>query len=664
MSDYTPTHAPHRRSASLAAGLALGVALAIPAAHAATESTPPAAATAPDAANVLEREGLRVEFDAAPVGGKSGDTMLEGSLAEITIRITDSGSGEPVQGLYPAVWMDVSTALNDKQQASDLPSDCKSRVGTYLSGIVGVRPMIDLNSYFVMVMNQDPTITVIDPIVGITGITKLYAQVNLEKPGADWAKSADEKRMFVSMPLANQVAIVDLDRFKVTRNVTAGDNPTRLAIQPDQQYLWVGNNGAEGSKGGVTVLKMDDLSVAAFIETAPGHHEIAFSEDSRHAFVSNRVSGSVSVIDIASLSKLRDLKAGPLPISLAYSSLSDMLYVVDGQAGEVSVFDSSGENRVGTVKLAPGLGPMRFSQDGRWGIVVNPSADTAHVIDASTNRVAHDLKVGSKPFHVAFSRAFAYVRSLGTERVAMFEVALFDRPEPPPMITWAAGAKAPGIVADISLADAVVEAPGEAAVLVTSPGDGTVYYYMEGMNAPQGNFRNSGHRPRAVTVADRTLHENEPGVYSARVRLPAAGKYDVAFLLDSPRLLHCFATEAAIDPSIAHSTLPLKVEYLVEDRRVAANATVPLRFRLTDAATELPRADLDDVGVLFYRAPGTGRTEVPASEVGDGVYEAALPIQKAGAYYVYVGTRSGGIAYADLPFLTLRAVAPPLQAGQ
>lgn len=73
-----------------------------------------------------------------------------------------------MQGLYPAAWIDLSKTWKG-HQLKDLT--CKDRVEIYLKGIVGMRPMIDLNSYFILVLNQDPTISVIDPIVGITGRT-------------------------------------------------------------------------------------------------------------------------------------------------------------------------------------------------------------------------------------------------------------------------------------------------------------------------------------------------------------------------------------------------------------------------------------------------------------------------------------------------------------
>ncbi len=68
--------------------------------------------------------------------------------------------------------------------------------------------------------------------------------------------------------------------------------------------------------------------------------------------------------------------------------------------------------------------------------------------------------------------------------------------------------------------------------------------------------------------------------------------------------------------------------------------------------------------MLFYRAPGLDRTVVSAKEVEDGLYEATLPIQKAGAYYVYVGSESMNSPYGEMPYLTLRAVNKPAAKGQ
>jgi hypothetical protein len=177
------------------------------------------------------------------------------------------------------------------------------------------------------------------------------------------------------------------------------------------------------------------------------------------------------------------------------------------------------------------------------------------------------------------------------------------------------------------------------------------------MNAPMGNFRNYGHLPRAVQVVDRTLKERQPGVYSAKVRIPMAGDYDVAFLLDSPVMLECFSVSAKANPALAKKrAAPLAVEYLVKERRIKAGEKVPLRFRLTDPATGQPLGDLQDVTVLYYPSSGGHRNETPARHVGDGIYEADLELRLPQAYYVYVASRSKKMPYGKLPYISLIGV--------
>ena len=658
-----------RTSAALLLGL-LG--LCLQPGLAATDTSPAAAKALSAAASGpakdalpprrIEREGLVIDFVARPAGSSiTGPVeLMEAEQAEVYFKVTDAASGEPVSGLYPVVYMDIGDAWDmlhgNKDSAKGAATSCNDRVQIYLQGIVGMRPMIDLNSYFVLVMNQDPTIAVIDPILGITGRTNLYAQMILKRRGADWAKTEDEKRMFVSMPVADMVAVLDLERFTVANNLRAGDNPQRVVLQHDQKYLWIGNDSRKADESGVTVIDAEALRTLKSIPTGPGHHEIALSADDRYAFVSNRDGGSVTVIDVQTLEKVKDIETGPRPIGLAYSSASESLYVADGESGEIAVVDGRALEVTDRIRVGAGLGPLRFSQDGRWGVAVNPARDEVYVIDTSNNRVLHTVAMDGSPFQVVFSQRFAYVRGLETEKVRMINLTELAKGNAPLVTTFSAGEEPPAKARDLIVADTMMPAPGEAAMLLASPGDLTVYYYMEGMNAATGNFRNYGHAPRAVSVVDRTLREREPGVYSAKVKIPVAGKYDVALLLESPRMLHCFEVTAKPNPLMERQFDPLAVEFLLEDRHVKVGERAPFRFRLTDPATEKPRGDLKDVNVLYYAASGRGRTVAPAKPVGDGIYEVELSIKLAEAYYVWVGSESAEAPFQKLPYFSVRGV--------
>jgi YVTN family beta-propeller protein len=576
------------------------------------------------------RKGMAVDFSVEPlVPERTGGQVMEGDFATISFRISSAEDHEPLQGVYPGVWVDlVQTAEGEKKGVS---LDCKNRVGNYLQGLVGMRPMIDLNSYFVMVLNQDPSISVIDPVVGITGITSLYTSIPLERPGADWAKTTDEKWLYVTMPRAGKVAAINLDTFKVEKNLPAGEMPMRAAIQPDEEYLWIGNDVQGGVKSGVTVIDIDTGEIVKSIDTGAGHHEISFSSDSRRAFVTNRESGAVTVIDTGKLEVIGQVDTGSVPISVAYSPLSDAAYAADGLSGIITVIDPESGLSFEKIQAKPGLGPMRFSNDGRWGFVVNPNENLVFIIDASTNRLAHTVKVDNKPFQVALTETFAYIRSLDSERIAMINLQELNRGGDVIVNNFAAGVYPPGQVNDIRIADAMIPAAQDAAVLVASPADATVYYYMEGMNAPMGAFRNYGHKPRAVQIANRALKELEPGVYSTTVKVPMAGTFEIAFLNEAPQFLHCFTMEAAVNPKLERASDPVAVEYLNEREALVAGDEMKLRFRLYQPGSGKTFVDAGGVAVKYFRAPRFDLTEMVATHVGEGIYEATMPFRSAGS---------------------------------
>lgn len=620
------------------------------------------AATRPlaeDSGQRLVKDGLVIEFSLAKAGGEPGAALVEGDYAQATFRMTDAATGRPVAGLRPAAWLDMAGVVGGRAGSS---RECKDKVALYLQGNVGIRPMVDLNSYYLLVLNKDASISVIDPVVNMVGNTSLFASILLKRPGADWVKSADEKQLWVSMPKAGELSAVDAERFRVDRTVKAGTAPVRLVLQGDGRYLWVGNDAGEVAESGVTVIDTAKQEAVAFVATGRGHHEIALSGADRHAFVTNRGDGTVSVVDVATLRKVKDLRTGPLPISIQRSPLSGAIYVADGKAGTLAVIDPERLEVTRRLELAPGLGPMRFTQDGRFAFVVNPSARAVFVVDATENRLVHRIEVGGEPFQVAFTRGFAYVRLLDSQHVKMVNLLSVGKGKKPMVQSFEAGQGAPRAAGELSIADSIAQASGDAAVFVVNPADGTTSFYMEGMNAPMGSFGGYGHSVRAVAVVDRSLKELEPGVYGAKLRMPAAGRYDVAFLLDSPRVLHCFAAEAGNNPALKKPNA-LAVRFLPVEPAPVAGGTARLAVKLTDPGSGAPRTGLRDLAVLYHLTGGP-RWRALAVEKGEGVYEASLPLGEAGAYQAFLAVPSLGLAPHQLPTHGILVRAAPLPLTQ
>jgi YVTN family beta-propeller protein len=613
-----------------------------------------AQAAAEDTDTRIVRQDMVIEFSVGPVLGTVEEErdLYELDSANVAFKITDRASGEPVFGLIPGAWIDL-VETETGQETGQLA--CRDRIGLYLRGTTGMQPLIDINSYFILAMNEDATISVIDPNVIVGGVPNMYHSVIiLPRPGGDWVQSLEQDRVFVTMPRADRLGVIDTKEFKLIEQVKTGVEPLRVALQNDERYLWVGYN-AKREDGGVTVIDTATLDVAADIKTGRGHHEIAVSDDDRSVLVTNRDSGTVSVIDIGTLKKTKDIAVGKAPISIVYSGLSNAFYVADGASGTVTVIDGARPEVTARIKAKEGLGPMEISQDGRWVMVTNASKNLVHIIDASANAVAHDVAIDGKPFQVSMTRAFAYVRPLESERMSMINLAELAKGGKPIVVQVPIGDRPPSKATSLSIADMVVEAAGEAGVVAVDPAGGTLNYYMEGMNAPMGSFRAKAHKPRAVLVTDRALLERRPGVYLARIQVPKPGTYEAAFVLDSPPVLHCFRFTALPNPLLQKELKPLAIEYLTEEREVPAGKPVTMRFRLTRPVDDSPATGLSDVRVLYYRAPGQGRRNVVAREIGDGVYEADINITLRGTYYVYVSSQSAKAPVGALNYITLRA---------
>jgi hypothetical protein len=80
-----------------------------------------------------------------------------------------------------------------------------------------------------------------------------------------------------------------------------------------------------------------------------------------------------------------------------------------------------------------------------------------------------------------------------------------------------------------------------------------------------------------------------------------------------------------------------------------------LRFRLMDPGTSKVFSDVEDVRVKYFRAPRFDLTELSATHVGGGIYQAQLNLDNAGAYYVYVAAPALNARFDDLDFITLMA---------
>ncbi len=586
-------------------------------------------------------QGVSIEFRVTPLGRKvkNDSGLMAGEDATASFTITGTNGSVPLSNLRPAVWID--------QRPGKDPSDmaqCRDKIQAFLQSSLSKRPTLDLNSYFVLTLNEEPNISVIDPLSGFGG-SKLYNLIALPGPGEDWVLNTDQNRLYVSIPSVNQVAVIDTATWKTLGNIDAGINPSRVALQHDAKYLWI------GTTSGVTVIDTATLKVASQLPTGAGRHEIAFTDDDRFAFVTNKQDGTLTIIDTRKLARVKDLKVGSQPISIAVSSLSKALYVANEEDGSIAVIDPARLEILTRLKTSPGLQVLRLQPDGRYGFALNTASNSVFVFDLPSNKLMHKITVGPGSDQISFTKQFAYVRASGSEFVTMIKLA--DLGKEAALSRFPAGQKAPKEAGVRTLAEAIVPAPEEGAVIVANPADKMIYFYSEGMAAPMGSFQNYRRIPKALLVLDNGLRETKPGLYSTTIRLDTPGYYDAVFLLDSPRAIHCFSFAVDENPALPKSiSAALKVQQLTTDSPVVGQSYT-LRFKLIDGSTGEGKPNLNDLNVLVYLAPGIWQQRMAANPVGNGVYEMSFVPPQPGVYYVHFRIPSMDVPFSQITPLVL-----------
>ena len=636
-----------RKTPAIAARSDIDSAAAAPAADGGWKQTANVSGVKIDFRGVPSLKDVIIQRGPVPVSLNeiAASEMVQGQPAVFQFKLTDA-AGAPMAGLRLAAWMD---------HASGKPADkstCHSKIQSFLQMQLSARPEVDLNTYYVLALTQESSVLVVDPRIGF-GSSKLYAAVDLAAPGTDWVLTRDTDRLFISMPSLNQVAVVDTVAFRVQANIDAGEKPSRLSIQPDGKYLWIGSDAMEKpATSGITVIDAATLRVVARIPTGKGHHEIAFDENQK-VYVTNQGDGTVSIISAQNLSKLQDVPAGKDPVALAYSARGKSMYVVSRSDGRITVISAENQKVTGGLAAKPGLTALKITPDGRWGFVANGTESNVLLFDVSSNQFVQKYEVGRYPDQLALTDSYVYVRSRESEHVTLIPLA--DVGSTSQTAEFPAGEVAPEGLAE-GLASPVAPSLDGASAFIANPADRRIYYYQEGMAAPMGSIEGYGKTPKATMVLDRSIHETAPGIYSVALRLPKPGVYDVPLFVDSPSLSHCFDYTVQVNPLLKKEKLdPIYLRAVKNNLQVRPGEPAQLQFTLIDPETMKPRDGIKDVEVTVLLAEGLRQMRFSADPVGNGLYQFTFTPPKDGVYYAMVQIPSLKVKANLLPYLMIRA---------
>lgn len=578
-------------------------------------------------------QGIQAEFaveEAAQPGGAQA----------FSFRLSDTAGGNPMRGLRPAAWL--------SQRAPDAPApNCTQKVASYLSGDVLRRADVDLNNFFVLTLNDDATVSVVDPLFGFGG-SKLLNLLQLESRGADWALA--QAMLVVSMPDAGKVALIDTRQWRIVDTVRTGGHPRRVIAAGNR--VWIA--GDEGVSAIDTAALPQTTRTLTTLPLGGPVADLAASADGAWLFAAS--GRRIAIIDARAGRLSRQIDIEGTPLLLAYSPAAQAVYAVDAAQGKLFAIDARDGKLTATVELRAGASQIRFTPDGRYALMPNPTANVVQVLDAASNRIVHTVAIADGPDRISFSDRLAYVRRRDSEIVLMISLdQLGNAGGALGLADFPGGQHAFG--APGSLADNLAGAPEGGSMLVANAADRMVYLYSEGMAAPAGGFSTYGQTPRAVLVVDHGLREAAPGVYATTMPVRQPGLYDVVMFNDAPRLIACFATTIAGDAaSTAEATRrQVRVSAVDAPRQLVAGRSARLRFALGGAdGRALPAAS--DVRALAFAAPGVWQRRTAATPMPGNVYEIEFIPPRTGVYYVWIESESLGLPRNNTQFKIFQAV--------
>ncbi len=599
----------------------------------------------------FEQEGIAVDFSITAIEDERGKSngLVAGANAVATFRLTDARTGQPVTGLHPNAWISAQASGRVPNAA-----ECKDKVTTFMGGLLSARPDIDLNSYLILTINHDDTISIINPQLSFN-LTKLESLIVLPGAGADWVLSPSNDFLYLTLPEKSSVAVINTITRKIVENISLkGMKPRRIALEPDSNHAWVGLDDSAL----VAVIDTRTNRLAGTVRVGDGLHNIAFAPEKHLAFVTNSKSNTVTVIDTRKLARISDINVGATPVPVAYSDASRLVYVASINGGAVAAIDPTRQRVVATIPTEPGVVALKFAPGGRFGFLVNQVTNKVSILDASTNKIVGSTSVISGPDQVVFTKRYAYIRGIGSEKFSLIELTDFSKTGPVPVDIQGGQKAANTMPEEIGVANMIAPTPEGNAVMIANNPDQMIYYYVEGMMAPMGTLSNYKRRPRALMLLDRSLSEVSPGTYSSQIKLRSSGKFDVPLLIEQPRLLNCFQFEVGASPDGGEQRAgsSIAVEALFKQQQIKAAEAVTLRFRITDATTKKPVTGLNDVRVLIFEPPGIWQQRQLAKEIGDGVYEVTQTFPRASVFNVMVAVSSRGVTFADLPFNPVRVL--------
>jgi DNA-binding beta-propeller fold protein YncE len=550
------------------------------------------------------------------------------STVSINATATETEGGRPFRNLNMAGWVIRGTT---QPLSTEL---CKNRIRSFLQGGLATAADASLNAYRLISLNDDNTVTFINPAVSLGG-SKLESLVELPSAGRDMLLDATRRNLFVTLPDADVIAVIDVLTHQVTRKIAVprGSQPSRLFSDQGGSHLWVTLEG----EGKIALLPPTEGDALQVINVGQGPINMALDTDRSKLFVTSAKAGKVTEIDPSTFKTVVQFEAGVTPVSAAYGKAAQLLYVANLNSEFVTVVDPSDASSGRKIPVGRGVSTIGFERDGRFAFLLNTVTSQIMVLDTATERIIAkaSAEVG-EPDQIVFSDRFAYVHFMNSSDVLVYSLDQAKKGTLSP-VRIQIGTRKPAEVVDALYGQVITLAPDGSSAFIANPAEEEIFYYAEGMMVPMGTVENHGRHSRALLLLNQGLEEVSPGVYLADISLRGGSEFDVPIITSAPAFSHCFHLSLPLgeDEASGEAAASLSFSRVTSDEaplRPTANVPFNLGIRIVDGRTGELQPDLKAVVMLVHGIGSNYFRRLRLRNEGGGLYGARVRIPASGSY--------------------------------
>jgi YVTN family beta-propeller protein len=250
---------------------------------------------------------------------------------------------------------------------------------------VGVSTAAQAAGGNVVVLNSaDASISLIDP-VSLT-VTETFP---VGKEPHHLMATPDNKSLIVANSISNNLVFLDPKSGHIQRWIENIEDPYQIGYSPD--HKWFVTTGLRLDRVDIYHAVGENIELAKRVPLATMPSHMAFTRDSKIAFVTLQISGEVAAIDLATQNVLWKMKVGPVPAGLWMTPNDQYLLVGMTGADYVAVVDWRNRTVVKTIHTGKGAHNFRSLDDGRHVVVSNRVANTISIIDEQSLTNAGDI---------------------------------------------------------------------------------------------------------------------------------------------------------------------------------------------------------------------------------------------------------------------------------